>query len=243
MTAPVQGEPVVDVQGIDVAYGRVQVLFDVSLSVAQGETVALVGTNGAGKSTLLKAISGLATAEKGSIHVLGRDVTGVDVERRVAMGVVHLLGGGATFPPLTVRENLRMAAFRYPADEVNGRVDRAMDRFSFLRGRSGAPAADLSGGDQQMLALAMALVHDPEVLLIDELSLGLAPLVVQSVLDVVRQLQREGLTMVIVEQSLNVACSIASRAVFLEKGAVRYDGPARDLAGRDDLARAVFLGP
>ena len=115
--------------------------------------------------------------------------------------------------------------------------------FQFLRERRRSLAADLSGGQQQMLALAMALVHDPEVLLIDELSLGLAPLVVQSVLDVVRDLQHDGMTMVVVEQSLNVACAIAARAVYMEKGAIRYDGPARDLAERDDLARAVFLRP
>jgi ABC-type branched-subunit amino acid transport system ATPase component len=238
-----EGEPVVDVRGIDVSYGRVQVLFDVRLSVGRGETVALVGTNGAGKSTLLKAISGLAPVDRGSIHVLGRDVTDVDVEHRVAMGVVHLVGGDATFPPLTVRENLRMAGFGCPGDEVDARIDRATERFPFLRERPRTVAADLSGGQQQMLALAMALVHDPQIMLIDELSLGLAPLVVQSVLDVVRELQSDGMTMVIVEQSLNVACSIASRAVFMEKGAVRYDGPALDLTERDDLARAVFLGP
>ena len=137
---PAQGEPVVDVRGIDVSYGRVQVLFDVSLSVGRGETVALVGTNGAGKSTLLKAISGLAPVDRGSIHMLGRDVTDVQAERRVTMGVVHLVGGDATFPPLTVRENLRMAGFGCPGDELDARIDRATEPFAFLRDRWGTAA-------------------------------------------------------------------------------------------------------
>jgi ABC-type branched-subunit amino acid transport system ATPase component len=241
VTAATDGEAVVEVRGVDVSYGRVQVLFDVALSVGRGETVALVGTNGAGKSTLLKAISGLAPVQRGELRLLGRDVTAVTAERRVTMGIVHLLGGAATFPPLTVGENLRMAGFGCPSAELDERIERATERFRSLRERRDSQASDLSGGQQQMLALAMALVRDPEVLLIDELSLGLAPVVVRSVLDVVRELQDEGLTMVIVEQSLHVACSIADRAVFMEKGAIRYDGPARELTERNDLARAVFL--
>jgi ABC-type branched-subunit amino acid transport system ATPase component len=129
----------------------------------------------------------------------------------------------------------------YPRRERAARVARALEPFPMLHERLGTPAADLSGGQQQMLALAMALVHDPEVLVIDELSLGLAPVVVQQVLDVVRALKARGVTMIVVEQSLNVALAIADRAVFMEKGAVRFEGAAEDLAARDDLARAVFL--
>jgi ABC-type branched-subunit amino acid transport system ATPase component/sugar phosphate permease len=233
--------PVIQVRNLDFSYGRVQVLFDVSLEVHRGETLALLGTNGAGKSTLLRVVSGLGVPSRGVVRLNGRTVTYTDPELRVRIGIVQLVGGGATFPPLTVAENLRTAAYVYPRRERAARVARALEPFPMLHERLGTPAADLSGGQQQMLALAMALVHDPEVLVIDELSLGLAPVVVQQVLDVVRALKARGVTMIVVEQSLNVALAIADRAVFMEKGAVRFEGAAEDLAARDDLARAVFL--
>ena len=145
---------------------------------------------------------------------------------------------------MTVRENLEMGGFAYRSDraDLDRRIARAYDLFPLLAERSKQRADGLSGGQQQMLALAMVLLHDPEVLLIDELSLGLAPLVVQELIKVIDRLKSEGLTMIIVEQSLNVAASIADRAVFLEKGRVQFEGPIRDLMERDDLARAVFLG-
>jgi ABC-type branched-subunit amino acid transport system ATPase component/predicted MFS family arabinose efflux permease len=235
--------PVLQVRNLDFSYGPVQVLFDVSLDVHRGETLALLGTNGAGKSTLLKVVSGLGVAERGVVRLNGTTVTYADPEIRSRIGIVQMIGGGATFPPLTVRENLRMAGYRYPAAELSRRTERVLELFPVLRDRLGTAAADLSGGQQQMLGLAMALVHEPEILLVDELSLGLAPIVVQSVLDVVRELKQQGQTMILVEQSLNVALAVADRAVFMEKGQVRFEGPATELATRDDLARAVFLGP
>jgi ABC-type branched-subunit amino acid transport system ATPase component/predicted MFS family arabinose efflux permease len=234
--------PVIQVRNLDFSYGKVQVLFGIDLDVHRGETLALLGTNGAGKSTLLRVISGLGVAERGVIRLNGRTITYADPELRVKIGIVQLKGGGATFPPLSVRDNLEMAAFLVDADERAARFERVLDLFPVLRQRSRTPAGDLSGGQQQMLALAMALVHEPEILVIDELSLGLAPVVLQQVLEVVRRLKDEDQTMVIVEQSLNVALSVADRAVFMEKGEIRFEGSARDLAERDDLVRAVFLG-
>jgi ABC-type branched-subunit amino acid transport system ATPase component/sugar phosphate permease len=233
--------PVIQVRNLDFSYGKVQVLFDVSFDVNRGETLALLGTNGAGKSTLLRVVSGLGVASRGVVRFNGRTVTYADPEVRVKIGIVQLIGGGATFPPLTVDENLRMAGYHYTRKEQRRRIERVLEIFPVLRERLTAPAQDLSGGQQQMLALGMALIHEPEVLIIDELSLGLAPIVVQQVLEVVRELKQRGLTMIVVEQSLNVALAISDRAVFMEKGEIRFEGPAEELATRDDLARAVFL--
>ncbi|HXY94205.1 MAG TPA: ATP-binding protein [Acidimicrobiia bacterium] len=233
--------PVVQVRNLDFSYGKVQVLFDVSLDVYRGETLALLGTNGAGKSTLLRVVSGLGVPQRGVVRFKGRTVTYADAELRAKIGIVQLMGGGAVFPPLSVEENLRMAGFVYSRQELHERVDRVAELLPIVRERAKSTAGDLSGGEQQMVALAMTLLHEPEVLIIDELSLGLAPLVVQRLLGVIRELQARGTTMIIVEQSLNVALSIADRAVFMEKGQVKFEGVASDLLERDDLVRAVFL--
>jgi ABC-type branched-subunit amino acid transport system ATPase component/sugar phosphate permease len=234
--------PAIQVRNLDFSYGPVQVLFGVDLDVLPGETVALLGTNGAGKSTLLRVISGLGVASRGVVRLHGRTITYCDPELRARIGIVQLMGGNAVFGSLRVDENLRMAGFRDDGAELDRRVAAAFDRFPALAERRRTPARDLSGGQQQMLALAMALVPEPEVLVIDELSLGLAPVMVQELLATVRQLKADGLTMIIVEQSLNVALAVADRAVFMEKGEIRFDGPAHELLERDDLARAVFLG-
>jgi ABC-type branched-subunit amino acid transport system ATPase component/predicted MFS family arabinose efflux permease len=234
--------PAIQVRNLDFSYGTVQILFDVNLEVRKGETLALLGTNGAGKSTLLRVISGLGVATRGVIRLHGRTITYTDPEVRARIGIVQLMGGNALFPDLTVAENLRMAGFLMEDDELARRTAASIARFPALQHRLDAKAGELSGGQQQLLALAMALLHDPEVLIIDELTLGLAPVVVQEILSVVRRLKDEGQTMIIVEQSLNVALAIADRAIFMEKGQVRFDGDARELAERDDLARAVFLG-
>ncbi len=236
--------PVVQVRSLDFSYGPVQVLFDVGLEVRQGEVLALLGTNGAGKSTLLRAISGLGVPDRGVVRLNGRTITYTDAERRFAEGIVQLRGGSGTFPELTIGDNLRSSvlASKLPNAEIKRRIDEALERFPALDGRLGELAGDLSGGQQQMLALAMALMHKPKVLIIDELSLGLAPVVVQELLGVIEGLKDEGMTMIIVEQSVNIALSIADRAVFMEKGVVRFEGDAAELAERDDLAKAVFLG-
>jgi len=236
--------PALQVRNVDFFYGQVQVLFDVAFDVRRGETLALLGTNGAGKSTILKVICGLGVPSRGVVRLNGRTITYVTPERRGRYGIHLLPGGKGVFPGMTVRENLEMAAFQIRKDSADRgrRFDYVLDLFSDLKNRQSQRAGSLSGGQQQMLALAMVLMHDPEVLLIDELSLGLAPTVVQDLLAIIERLKADGLTIVIVEQSLNIALAIADRAVFLEKGQVRFTGPARDLAERDDLARAVFLG-
>ena len=236
--------PALQVRNLDFSYGPVQVLFDVEIEVAKGEVVALLGTNGAGKSTLLRAISGLGIPDRGVVRLNGRTITYAEAETRFRVGIVQLRGGSGIFPSLTIGENLRASLLgsTVDADDADRRVANALRTFPALDGRLGEPAGDLSGGQQQMLALAMALMHEPAVLLIDELSLGLAPVVVQELLGVVERLKAQGQTMIIVEQSLNVALAFADRAIFMEKGIVRFEGPARELAERDDLARAVFLG-
>ena len=234
--------PVLQVRNLDVSYGPLQVLFGVDLEVQQGETLALLGTNGAGKSTLLRAIAGLILPDRGVVRMSGRTITYVAPELRVAMGMVQVPGGEAIFTSMTVRENLAIWARLI---EDSGKRAEALEKvnrvFPDIAARLDQRAGSMSGGQQQMLALSKALLLEPEILLIDELSLGLAPVVVQELLVVVERLKAEGVTMVIVEQSVNVALAIADRAIFMERGQVRFQGPAQELLERDDLLRAVFL--
>jgi ABC-type branched-subunit amino acid transport system ATPase component len=236
--------PVLQVANVDFSYGSVQVLFDVDLEIHRGECVALLGTNGAGKSTILRVISGLEVPERGVVRLDGRNITYVSPEQRVRHGIVSLPGGHGVFPALTVDQNLAVSSWIAAGDddEVERRIRRVLELFPELDERRSQAARSLSGGQQQMLALSRVLIHEPEILLIDELSLGLAPVVVHRMLEVVEQLKSRGQTMLIVEQSLNVALAMADRAVFLEKGEVRFSGAARDLLDRDDLVRAVFFG-
>jgi ABC-type branched-subunit amino acid transport system ATPase component len=239
-----EGIPVLQIHNLDYSYGPVQVLFDVNLELQKGEVLALLGTNGAGKSTLLRAISGLGIPDRGVVRLNGRTVTYVEPELRFRHGIVQLRGGAGVFPELSVGDNLHcsLLSSRLPRAERQARIDRVLQIFPAIVDRRQVLAVDLSGGQQQMLALAMALVHEPEVLLIDELSLGLAPVVVEELLGIVQDLKAQGQTMIVVEQSLNVALAFADRAIFMEKGRVRFEGPASELAERDDLVRAVFLG-
>jgi ABC-type branched-subunit amino acid transport system ATPase component/sugar phosphate permease len=236
--------PVLQVRDLDAGYGGVQVLFGVDLDVHEGEVLALLGTNGAGKSTLLRAVSGLLVPSRGVVRLDGRLITFSEPSARVGLGVVQVPGGKAVFPSLTVAENLLAGAHRYGWDrrEIARRIDDVVDLLPRLGERFDQRAGQLSGGEQQMLALGKALLLDPRLLLVDELSLGLAPVVVADLLQVVERLKERGTTIVLVEQSLNVALAVADRAVFLEKGTVRFTGPAAELLERPDLARAVFLG-
>ena len=244
MTADPEDVPVLQVHNLDFSYGHVQVLFDVDVEVGKGETLALLGTNGAGKSTLLRAVSGLGIPDRGVVRLNGRTLTYVDAEVRFQQGVVQVRGGEGIFRGIDVEHNMRAALLRTTRDrsEADERMERAFEVFPVLRDRLADPAGSLSGGQQQMLAFGMALMHDPEILLVDELSLGLAPIVVQELMEVIEQLRDAGLTMVIVEQSVNVALEVAERAVFMEKGRIQFEGPAQELLERDDLVRAVFLG-
>ena len=236
--------PVLQVRGLDFSYGALQVLFDVDLDVWPGEVLALLGTNGAGKSTLLRAISGLGAPDRGVIRLQGRTLTFAEPTERVRAGIVQVPGDGAVFPSVSVADNLRAGAYRFISDRkrLHARIEEVVDLFPALGDRMGQQAGTLSGGEQQMLGLAMAMLLDPSMLLIDELSLGLAPIVVQELLGVIERLKERGTTMVIVEQSINVALAVADRAVFMEKGRVRFEGRAADLLERNDLVRAVFFG-
>lgn len=228
---------------LDVAYDGVQVLFNVDFDVNEGEVVALLGTNGAGKSTLLRAISGLQEASNGAIFFDGHDITHAPPHENAASGIVMVPGGQATFPTLTIEENLRTAAWMYRADQdLNERMRKALDLFPVLRDRRHQAAGNLSGGEQQMLALAQAFIMRPRLLVIDELSLGLAPKIVEQLLLTLRQINAEGTTIILVEQSLNVAARAAARAVFMEKGEIRFNGSMAELLRSPELVRAVFMG-
>jgi ABC-type branched-subunit amino acid transport system ATPase component len=235
--------PLLDCRHIDFAYGQVPVLFDVSLTVDEGEMVALLGTNGAGKSTLLRLVSGLSFPNGGSIHFRGSDVTFLDTDQRVKLGISQIPGGRAVFGAMSVIDNLR--AYGHTLGTHRGRleggIDDALAAFPRLAERRNQLASTLSGGEQQMLALAKALILEPRLLLIDELSLGLAPIIVGQLLDMVRQINFRGTAVVLVEQSVNVALSVVDHAYFMEKGEIRFDGAARDLVDRPDLLRSVFL--
>jgi ABC-type branched-subunit amino acid transport system ATPase component len=231
-------------RGVDVAYDKVQVLFGVDLDVAEGSIVALLGTNGAGKSTLLKAISGLVAPTAGRITFAGEDITHAGPARSTSLGIVHVPGGRAVFPTLTVAEHFTVGSWMYSRqdqDTVSARTDQVLGMFPRLKERWGQLAGDLSGGEQQQLALGMAFVARPRLLVIDELSLGLAPTIVDRLLDSVRAIHAEGATVVLVEQSVNIALTIAETAYFMEKGEIRFSGSTQDLLARDDVLRSVFL--
>ena len=235
--------PLLTVKNVDVAYGSVQVLFNIDIDVEEGECVALLGTNGAGKSTLLRAISGLVEADRGVVILDGREITHAPPEEIAAHGVAQVPGGAGVFPTLSVGENLRMASWlvKGDPDQAQRRLDRAVELFPVLAARHDDPAGDLSGGQQQMLALAMALTSRPKLLLIDELSLGLAPTVVAQLLPLVEEAVAGGTSVVLVEQSVQVALQVAHSAIFLEKGEVRFRGPTEELLHRPDVLRSVFL--
>jgi branched-chain amino acid transport system ATP-binding protein len=228
---------------VDVAHGGARVLFGVDLDVADGEILALLGTNGAGKSTLLRAIAGVQEASSGAILLDGVDITHSPPHLVTERGVALVPGGRAIFPRLSVAENLRVAAEAVAdREQRHSRIDDVLQLFPVLRTRLGQAAGDLSGGEQQMLALSQAFLLRPRLLLVDELTLGLAPMVVEQLLDVLRRIHAAGTTIVLVEQSVNVALTVAQRAVFMEKGRVVFEGSTEELLQRGDLARSVFLG-
>jgi ABC-type branched-subunit amino acid transport system ATPase component/sugar phosphate permease len=230
------------IRDVEVSYGNVQVLFGVDMEVDEGEVVALLGTNGAGKSTLLNAISGVTEAHRGAIIFDGRDITHAPPNEIAAMGIAQVPGGKGVFPSLSVGENLELAAWLHRKDgDQSAGLARVHELFPILERRIEDPAGDLSGGQQQMLALAMAFLSRPRLLMIDELSLGLAPVVVGQLLPVIEELRSQGTTIILVEQSVNVALDVAEHAFFMEKGEVRFSGPTAELLQRPDVLRSVFL--
>ncbi len=245
MTDPTSAtaDPILTVRGLDASYGPVQILFGLDLEIHRGEIVALLGTNGAGKSTLFKCVTGLLPPTAGSVVFDGTELVGMAPNEVAERGIVMMPGGKSVFPTLSVRDNLRLASWlqRGDAGAVAAAEDRVLEMFPRLGERIDQMAGNLSGGEQQMLAISQALIPDPEILFIDELSLGLAPTIVGQLIDVVRQVHAGGLTVVVVEQSINVALNLAERAVFMEKGEFRFSGSTVELLDRPDILRSVFI--
>lgn len=231
-------------RGVEATYGGTQVLFGIDLDVEEGEILALLGTNGAGKSTLLRCIAGVHHASNGAIMLDGRGTTHEPAHVIASHGVAIMPGGEATFPALTVEENLRAAAWLYRGDQrgVQELTEKVLQFFPILRDRWEQAAGNLSGGEQQMVGLGQAFLMRPRLLMIDELSLGLAPRVIEQMLAILKAIREQGTTIILVEQSVNLALTIADRAVFMEKGEVRFDGETEELLLRRDLIRSVFIG-
>ncbi len=235
--------PLLAVRELSVGYDGVTVLPDVEIEVGEGEIVALLGTNGAGKSTLLRAIGGVVEADHGAIVFDGRDITHLPPDEIARLGIAQVPGGEGIFPNLRVEDNLRAAAWqgRRRGERDADMIDEALAAFPTLADRRGERAANLSGGQQQMLALAMATITRPKLFLIDELSLGLSPLVVEQLLGAIESMRRAGTAILLVEQSMNVAVAVADRVYVMETGAVRFSGPAAELAAHPELLWSIYL--
>jgi branched-chain amino acid transport system ATP-binding protein len=230
-----------EVAGLTVSYGPIEAVREISFRVAEGTVVSLVGPNGAGKSTTLNAISGVVPAAKGRVVFQGRDVTRLSPHERVSQGIVQVPEGRMVLAGMTVRENLEMGAYRRPAAEINASIAAVEERFPILAERRHALAGTLSGGEQQMLAIARGLMAKPKLLLLDEPSLGLAPLLVQAIFDIVRELQNGGQTILLVEQNARQALLVSSQAYVLENGKIVLEGPAQKLMS-DPAVISTYLG-
>jgi branched-chain amino acid transport system ATP-binding protein len=233
---------VLEIRDVEAAYGAIVALRGVSLRVARGELVALVGANGAGKSTLLRVLSGLVPARRGQVLFEGRDITRARPDERVGRGLVHVPEGRDVLRRLSVEENLRMGAYqRSDTGQVRADLERQYERFPLLRERRTQLAGTLSGGEQQMLAVGRALMARPRMMLLDEPSLGLAPLLVAQVFELVRELRDEGLTVLLVEQNARQALRVADRAYLLETGSVVFEGSSAEVQANPRLHQA-YLG-
>ena len=238
---PARGEPVLALDRVHAAYGPVQVLHGISLEVAEGEVVVVLGANGAGKTTTIRAICGMV-ATSGSVRVSGTDVVGRKTADVARLGVAHVPQGRGTFPDLSVEDNMRLGAYVRKDKEVAADIERWYEVFPVLGERRQQAAGNLSGGEQQMLALCRALMSKPKLLLLDEPSLGLAPKVVQGLFERLGTIKAEGgTTMLIVEQNANLALAIADRAYVLEAGTIALSGTAAELQ-QDDAVRRAYLG-
>jgi ABC-type branched-subunit amino acid transport system ATPase component/MFS family permease len=235
--------PLLAVRELRVGYDGVEVLGDVAIEVAEGEIVALLGTNGAGKSTLMRAIGGVVEADHGAIVFDGRDITHLPPDEIARLGVAQVPGGEGIFPNLRVEENLRAAAWqgRRRGERDEDMIAEALAAFPTLASRRSERAGNLSGGQQQMLALAMATITRPKLFLIDELSLGLSPIVVEQLLGAIEAMRRAGTAILLVEQSMNVAVAVADRVYVMETGVVRFSGSAGDLASHPELLWSIYL--
>ncbi|WP_066458089.1 ABC transporter ATP-binding protein [Castellaniella caeni] len=229
------------VRGLTSSYGRIQALKGIDLDVYKGELVALVGANGAGKTTFLRTVSGIQPMSGGAIRFAGRDLARVRADRRVRAGICHSPEGRQVFGPLSIEDNLRLGAYLRPAGQVDEDLERVYAMFPVLQEKRLLPAGTLSGGQQQMLAISRALMGRPRLLLLDEPSMGLAPLLVEEVFNVIRTLKAQGITILLVEQNAFAALGIADRAYVLETGNIVLSGTGQEMISNEQV-RAAYLG-
>jgi branched-chain amino acid transport system ATP-binding protein len=232
-----------EVKDLSVAYGKILAVKDVSFTVNQGEIVTLIGSNGAGKSTTLRTISGLLHPRTGSVAFKGETISGKAGHEVVKLGITQSPEGRRIFPRMTVSENLDLGAFlRKDKEGVAADYDRVLELFPRLKERINQKAGTMSGGEQQMLAVARALMGKPELLLLDEPSMGLAPVLVELIFDTIKTIREQGVTVLLVEQNALAALDVADRAYVLESGSIKMSGSAKELASNDEVTKAYLGG-
>ena len=236
-----QAEPLLSVKALTCHYGRIQALHGVDLAVHAGQLVALVGANGAGKTTLLRAISGVQPASGGGIDFMREDISRLAASRRVRLGISQVPEGRQVFAPMTVEDNLKLGAFTRGKAEAAQSLASMYELFPILKDKRQLPAGTLSGGQQQMLAMARALMASPKLLLLDEPSMGLAPLIVREIFELIGKLRDQGITILVVEQNARAALSIADQGYVMELGRIVMSGPGSELLS-DDRIRQAYLG-
>lgn len=234
-------EPMLKAEDLNVYYGNIHALKGISLEVYQDEIVALIGANGAGKSTTLKTVSGLLRTKTGSITLMNEDITHSEAHTLVSKGLAHVPEGRRVFLQMTVQENLEMGAYTHPQD-MKLTLQDVYERFPRLKHRKNQIAGTLSGGEQQMLAMGRALMSHPKLLMLDEPSMGLAPILVQQIFDIIKELHRTGTTILLVEQNAEMALGIADRAYVLESGRITLSGTGKELAASESIKKAYLGG-
>lgn len=231
------------VENLSVHYGMIQAVKDVSFEVNEGEIVSLIGANGAGKSTILKTISGLVHPSNGSIQYLGQEISKMPAKKIVSLGLAQVPEGRHVFPGLTVKENLDLGAFlRNDKDAIQQDMQAIFERFPILEERKNQDAATLSGGEQQMLAMGRALMTRPKLLLLDEPSMGLAPIFIKEIFNIIQDIQKQGTTVLLIEQNAKMALSIATRGYVLETGSVVLSGTGQELLASEEVQKAYLGG-
>ena len=235
-------EPMLSVYNINVWYGAIHAIKNISFDVNEGEIVALIGANGAGKSTTLKTVSGLLRTKTGSIKFEGDDITHAPADKLVGRGLAQVPEGRRVFLEMSVEENLEMGAYTQPASSIAPGLERVYDQFPRLKERRRQVAGTLSGGEQQMLAMGRALMSNPKLLMLDEPSMGLAPILIEQIFQIIEELHKAGTTVLLVEQNAQMALSIATRGYVLETGLVTMTGTGRELLTNDDVRKAYLGG-
>ena len=231
------------VENLSVHYGMIQAVRDVSFEVNEGEVVSLIGANGAGKTTILRTLSGLVRPSAGKIQFLGKEIQKMPAQKIVAAGLSQVPEGRHVFPGLTVMENLEMGAFlKKNREENQANLKKVFSRFPRLEERKNQDAATLSGGEQQMLAMGRALMSTPKLLLLDEPSMGLAPIFIQEIFDIIQDIQKQGTTVLLIEQNANKALAISDRGYVLETGKIVLSGTGKELAASDEVRKAYLGG-